>query len=124
MAVELTNTLENLGIALGLGLLVGLQRERAASELAGFRTFPLVTVLGVLCAILDQGHGRWLTAASLLALTALVTGGNLLRRSEPRIDPGLTTEVALLVMFCVGACLVHGHRSVAVVVGVALLASL
>jgi len=36
----------SLGISLGLGLLVGLQRERTDSGLAGFRTFPLITMLG------------------------------------------------------------------------------
>ena len=39
MMTDLTTTFETLGIALGLGLLVGMQRERAASQLAGFRTF-------------------------------------------------------------------------------------
>ena len=37
-----------MGLALarfGLGLLVGLQRERTDSRLAGFRTFPLITMV-------------------------------------------------------------------------------
>ena len=53
---------EQLGIALGLGLLVGIQRQFAESMLAGVRTFPLVTVLGTLTARLDReldAHG-WL----------------------------------------------------------------
>ena len=33
-------------IALGFGLLGGLQKERAASPLAGLRTFGLVSILG------------------------------------------------------------------------------
>ena len=37
-----------LGIVLGLGLLVGLQRQRTDARLAGFRTFPLVTLFGAL----------------------------------------------------------------------------
>jgi len=41
-----------LGIALLLGLLVGLQREYAASGMAGMRTFPLITVLGTVSALL------------------------------------------------------------------------
>ena len=35
----MTDTFSRLGIALGLGLLVGLQRERTDAKLAGFRTF-------------------------------------------------------------------------------------
>jgi len=43
---------QQLGIAVLLGLLVGLQREHAASGIAGMRTFPLITVLGSLSAML------------------------------------------------------------------------
>jgi hypothetical protein len=34
------------GVAALLGLLVGLQRERAATGIAGMRIFPLITVFG------------------------------------------------------------------------------
>jgi MgtC family. len=40
---------QNLAIALGLGLLVGLQRESVATPLGGLRTFALVTLLGAVC---------------------------------------------------------------------------
>ena len=43
---------QQLGIAVLLGLLVGLQREHAASGMAGMRTFPLITVLGSVSALL------------------------------------------------------------------------
>lgn len=117
MMTDLTTTFETLGIALGLGLLVGMQRERAASQLAGFRTFPLVTIFGVLCADVGQSFGGWLVAAGLLALAGLIVASNQARLSVPGADPGLTTEAALLVMFGVGAYLVVGHRSAGVVVG-------
>lgn len=43
------------GIALGFGLLVGLQREWAVSRVAGIRTFTLITLSGVVVAMLvDQ----------------------------------------------------------------------
>ena len=60
--------------SLGLGLLVGLQRERAASPLAGFRTFPLVTALGTVCAWLARAGGGWIVGGGLLALAACVKG--------------------------------------------------
>ena len=43
---ELLEILQRLGIAVGLGLIVGLQRERSGSPLGGFRTFPLATLFG------------------------------------------------------------------------------
>jgi uncharacterized membrane protein (DUF4010 family) len=115
--VDLTATFETLGVALGLGLLVGLQRERAASALAGFRTFPLVTVFGAVTGILSKDLGGWILAAGLLALAALIISGNLAKLKAGNVDPGLTTEAALLLMYGVGAYLVFGHRPVAVAVG-------
>ena len=99
-----------------MGLLVGLQRERAESRLAGMRTFPLVTLLGALCSMLAQPFGGWILAAGFVALAALIVLGNLLEMREGAADPGLTTEVALLLMFAVGAYLMVGIKEVAIAI--------
>ena len=111
----LTEVLGDLGVALGLGLLVGLQRESAASPLAGLRTFPLVTLLGATCALLSAGTSGWMLAAGLVGVAAATAMGNAARLREPSPDPGITTEVALLLMYALGAYAVLGHRAVAVV---------
>ncbi len=112
----MNDAFQSLALALGLGLLVGLQRERAASVLAGFRTFPLVTVFGTVCAWLAVPFGGWMVAAGLLALAAAIISGNLLRARQNEGDFGITTESAMLVMFGVGAYLPDGHRPLAMVV--------
>ena len=56
-------TLEILAVAFGLGLLVGLQREKAASEIAGIRSFPLITLSGALTGLLALSFGGWVLAA-------------------------------------------------------------
>jgi uncharacterized membrane protein (DUF4010 family) len=109
--------LHQLGIALGLGLLVGLQRERAASRIAGIRTFPLITGLGVLCGVAAGTFGGWVVAAGLVALAALTVIANAIRSHSPDTRPGMTTEVAALVMFMVGVALTLGHLLVAIVTG-------
>lgn len=114
--MELT-LLHQLGIALGLGLLVGLQRERAASRIAGIRTFPLITVLGVLCGSAAQDLGGWVVAAGLLALAALTVIANAMRIRSPDSTPGMTTEVAALAMFMIGVALTLGHTLEAIVAG-------
>lgn len=113
-ALEVT---KQLGIALGLGLLVGLQRERTASPLAGFRTFPLVTMLGTLAALLADKFGGWIVGAGFLAVAAIVVTGNLLEMRVDKPDPGLTTEMALLMMFGVGAFLAVGPAPLALALG-------
>ena len=115
--MELAELFRKLGIALGLGLLVGLQRERAGSRLAGFRTFPLVTVFGALCALLGDPFGGWIVGIGLAALAVVFVVGNLPMLKTDEEPQGVTTEVAMLVMFVVGASVVAGHAAVAIAVG-------
>lgn len=106
-----------LAISLGLGLLVGLQRQHERSELAGIRTFPLITLFGSVAALLSQEYGGWILAAGLLSLAALVAIANILKRQNPHFDPGLTTEAAALLMYVVGAYTMLGDGTVAIAVG-------
>jgi uncharacterized membrane protein (DUF4010 family) len=115
--MDLTSTFSSLGIALGLGLLVGLQREQVASQLAGLRTFALITVLGTICGLLATSFGGWVIAAGFLALTGALMTGHLAELKGEKTESGVTTEVAALAMFGVGAYLVVGYREVAIVVG-------
>lgn len=96
--------LPQLGVALALGLGVGLQREWAKASFAGIRTFPLFTLLGFASALLSQTHGGWVLAAGILAAAVIVFLGDLgrLQRDEEAIR-GVTTEVAAILMFAVGA---------------------
>lgn len=107
----------HLAIAVGLGLLVGLQRERAKSGLAGLRTFTLITMFGAICGMLSATLGGWVTAAGFLALAAMIVVGNVAALKQGVTDPGLTTEIAILLMFGVGAFLANGNESVAIAVG-------
>jgi uncharacterized membrane protein (DUF4010 family) len=110
----MTETFSRLAIALGLGLLIGLQRERTDARLAGFRTFPLVALLGALCALLGQEFGEWIVAGGLAGLALIILGGDfpLLRAGEER--PGVTTEVTMLLMFALGAYVMVGAPAVAI----------
>jgi uncharacterized membrane protein (DUF4010 family) len=112
---------EQLGISLLLGILVGLQRERSDSAIAGLRTFPLITMLGTLVAATERSlnAGGWLIAAGFLGVVAVVVVTNLYRlRQDPKAF-GTTTEAAILLMYFVGAYLVTGERVVAIAVGAA-----
>src|SRR6267142_6190584 len=115
--MDILAAFRHLGIAVGLGLLVGLQREWAKSDMAGLRTFPLITMFGAICGSLATAAGGWVLAAGLLSLAALVVVGNVVLLKQGAADPGLTTEIAILLMFGVGATLVNGPEAVAIAVG-------
>jgi uncharacterized membrane protein (DUF4010 family) len=110
-------TFLDLLIALGIGLLVGLQKERVASALAGLRTFALVSLFGAVTALLADVAGGWLIVAGLVAITVLVVVGNLVMMRRGDLDPGQTTEVAMVLTFLVGVLVVVGPREVAIVLG-------
>ena len=112
-------TVQSLAASLGLGLLVGLQRERSRSEIAGFRTFPLITILGSICALLTPTLGPWPIVAGFIAVAAMVVVGNVLAAMRlPDRQSGITTEIAVLVMFGLGALCVIGSVTLAVALGV------
>lgn len=88
-------------VALGVGLLVGAERERrkgagVTRAAAGIRTFTVVALLG---AIAMRVGGVILAATLILALTALATAAYL----RPHDDPGLTTETAMIATLLLGA---------------------
>lgn len=110
--------LKALAIALGIGLLIGLERERVPSARAGLRTFGLVALLGALTAMLGERlQTVALLVAALLAVGAMMVAANL--RHPDADDPGTTSVAALLVCFCLGAATWHGYGTVAVMLAVA-----
>ncbi|MDN3724425.1 MgtC/SapB family protein [Aequorivita sp. SDUM287046] len=111
-----------LGIAFGLGLLVGLQREKSDHEMAGVRTFTLISILGVLAGFLTRDfENAFILPCFGIAITALMLMANYLKaKKEPDTNVGQTTEVAVLLMFAIGSYLVLGNQFIAVVVGGAL----
>jgi CHASE2 domain-containing sensor protein len=85
-------TFETLGIALALGLLVGLQRQRAEKPLAGIRTFPLITLFGTICAMLAQHFTPLMVPLGLLAIVVLVAIENLRRPAQAEKNSGVVTS--------------------------------
>lgn len=109
--------LQQLAIGAGLGMLVGLQRERASVALAGARTFTLVTLFGTLSAQLAASFGGWVLLGGMLAVIATIVTGNVIALRRDEADPGQTTEIAMLVMYAVGAYVAVGPLPLAVALG-------
>lgn len=88
-------------VALGVGLVLGLERERARGaerprRWAGLRTFALTSLLGGVALQTGSPVVVGVSGAAVALLALLVAW----RATEP--DPGLTTEVALVLAFALG----------------------
>ncbi len=100
------STLLGLSVALGIGLLVGAERERRKETgptrgAAGIRTFAVCALLGSVSVILGGGF--------VLAVTTLIVGAGALvayQRIQDQ-DPGMTTEFALLLTCLLGGLAIH-----------------
>lgn len=105
-------TLQRLGLALAIGLFVGLERERRRKA-SGVRTFAFVTMLGCLGGLLGESFAL----LSIFLLGVLIVFLNL---QTLRADRGteLTTSAALLVMGAVGVLCGQGHTVAPVAVAV------
>ena len=114
-----TTFFSQLGISLVLGMLVGLQREWTEQRrMAGLRTFPLITVLGTVSAILATQFGGWIVGAGLLAVVAVLVVAKWSQLNHDDTDHGTTTDMAVLLMFAVGALLaIENMTIVAVAIG-------
>jgi uncharacterized membrane protein (DUF4010 family) len=91
----------NLAVALGVGLLIGAERERRKGRgdtraPAGIRTFAIVALLGALSFQVGGGLLLSVAAIGVAALAAVAYG----RAAGP--DPGLTTEAALIFTVVLG----------------------
>ena len=98
--LSLSEQIIGLGVALGVGLLIGVERERAKGTgprraAAGVRTFTLLGLVGGLAHLV--GNIGVAVAGIFVTLAMLAS----YRRSRST-DPGLTTEVAMLATFFLG----------------------
>lgn len=94
------------GVALCLGLLVGLEREsaerlREQRFRAGIRTYAILSLFGFACAWLFTLKVKFALPAGLVAVTALVLAEYAAKIQAGRL--GWTSEIAALLTFVVGA---------------------
>ena len=98
---DLSFSIPGLGVALGIGFLIGVEREKSKGSgpgraPAGVRTFALAALLGAAGNIVAGGAG--LTLA--VAVIALLAGVAYFRSAAE--DPGMTTEIALVLTGILG----------------------
>ena len=114
-------TLQSLLCAVAVGLLVGLDRERAEVRkhqrlFAGIRTFPLIALAGAIPMLLLDRVGAALVVVSFTGV-AVVAAIAFIRGSAAG-DVGATTEIAALATFLLGTLAGSGQLTAAAAAGV------
>ena len=115
------------GVALFIGVLVGLQREYASdvqeiqesrSEMfAGVRTFTLMALVGCTAAMAaEMLDSPWVFVGIIVPLGGLIAVGYFI--TAWRSDAGMTTEVAAIVTILAGALCYWDQLALAVALGV------
>lgn len=112
----------NLAVALGIGLLIGAERERRKGEgparsPAGIRTFSVASLAG---ATSVMAGGAIVLAVTISGVAALTVIGYFKSRDD---DPGLTTEISLILTALLGGLAIQ-QPELAASVAVALAALL
>ena len=123
---EAITAFEGLFIALGIGLLLGLEREHSKQHkeerlFAGIRTFPIVAILGYLAAYLSPRFSPLFLPAAFIGIIAIIALAYL---RTPKSGIGTTTEFSLMMAFALGALTFAEKYYLAVSIAVAVTALL
>jgi len=109
------------GTALGLGLLLGFERQRKQKpdqeQFAGARTFALVSLLGATATYLQLSlQLAWALPIAFLGVAGLTLASFII--TSQKGDVGATTEVSALLTFAIGALCAAGESGLATAIAV------
>ncbi|MGJ8734955.1 MgtC/SapB family protein [Zobellia laminariae] len=91
-------------ISMGIGLIIGLEREYDKLKdqgFAGIRTFPIVAILGFTLENLTDKFSVWILIVSLGAFIFFLAFNHMYQKQE-EYGKGLTTNLALIATFVLG----------------------
>jgi uncharacterized membrane protein (DUF4010 family) len=99
-----------LGVALGVGLLIGMERQQSASDegedagylAGGIRTYALFAMCGAAATLISESAGGWFVGvvlAGLMTFLAIAYSDDV-RKGRER---GMTSETAFVITFLLGA---------------------
>lgn len=112
-------------IALFIGALVGIDRERKKTDdrdagIGGIRTFILFAMAGAISAWLsDQWSTPWIFIVTGMGVTLIVLAGYQMHSRATPGAYGLTTEIAAIVVYLLGGVVLFGHKSLGVALAIA-----
>ncbi|NCS88229.1 MAG: hypothetical protein AUK34_15220 [Ignavibacteria bacterium CG2_30_36_16] len=112
--------IQKLGIAILIGVLVGIEREHSRPKeekmFAGIRTFPLISIAGFLAALISSFTSFWVYIAVFTGFAALVTTSHVFSARGGK--PGGTSEMSELLVFILGGLVYWNFIIIAAIVSV------
>jgi uncharacterized membrane protein (DUF4010 family) len=111
-------------IALLIGALIGLEREKRKTlegdaSIGGLRTFILFAEAGALSGWLSAHYAApWIFGLACVGVCALITAGYVVSVRHSATSLGLTTEIAAVATFLLGGVCLAGEPALAVALGI------
>lgn len=120
--MDTTAVIVRFGLAFVIGILVGLQREYSHQQadrglFAGARTLALIALAGCASALITDLTGMsWIFVAAFVSVSGLIAISYFVTASRGNI--GLTSEIAAIIVFLIGALCYWGSLEIAAALGV------
>lgn len=115
-------TIINFGIAILIGALIGVEREKRKQKIKhqtpiGLRTSLLFSIVGAVCGYLSTIYSYWILIFGLLAISIVITVAYyIIAKQQGRV--GITTETSGIVVFILSALSTIGQTQLAIVLGI------
>ena len=101
---------QGLLVATSIGLVMGLEREFNSSDdehSAGIRSFPITAVLGYVMVFISNSFNVWVLVVSIPSFLLFITMMHFV--TNKHAPSGITTEISLLIAFCLGILVGLGY---------------
>jgi len=123
---ETINQLVPLFISVGIGFLIGLERQftkevkEKENQFAGLRTYSMISLMGFISAFLAEKLGTWVFICVLAGLFVFVIVSYILA-SRIEGNKGATSEITTILTFLLGALVFHRFILLALIIMILLL---
>jgi len=117
---DLFTIVQKLGVAILIGLLIGLEREyskpRDEKIFAGIRTFPLISTFGFLSGMISEFTSFWVFISLFTGFSALIITAYIFSAKEGR--RGGTSEISAILVFLLGSLVFWNFIILAAIIAV------
>lgn len=111
---------QKLAAAILIGILIGLEREHSKSKgekiFAGIRTFPLISILGFIAALISSTISYWIYVVIFIGFSSLISVSHFFSGRQQKY--GGTSEISVIIIFLLGSMVFWNYVILAAIIGV------